>query len=185
MKCSACGRHITPRAKFCPYCGRSAAARQNQKAAAPAKSNWPLYITLVMAGIAIGAVAWRWIQEPNHSTPPAVNASTTAFDPTLYGEPLAKQFPAVYEVAAQFNCPCGDCNDGIEVCDCQMERGGAEVRQYIYELLQVHQPTHVIELVAQKYGHRKNGAAVPFKFESAAPPTWQAPATSATPDHTH
>lgn len=183
MKCSECGRHITPRSKFCQYCGRPASARrQNKTPAAPAKPNWPLYLALIIAGIAIGALAWRWFQEPKSAAQPLASASTAAFDPTLYGEPLAKQFPAVYEVASQFNCPCGDCNDGVEVCDCVMVRGGAEVRQFIYELLQIHERPHVIELVAEKYGHRKNGAAVPFKFDPATPPTWQAPSTTT---HTH
>ncbi len=73
----------------------------------------------------------------------------------LRGEQLAKLYPAVYEVAAQFNCPCGDCNDGVEVCDCDMVRGATEVRTFIYQLLQVHKPAHVIEMVEEKYGHRK------------------------------
>jgi hypothetical protein len=81
----------------------------------------------------------------------------------------------VYEVAAQFNCPCDDCNDGVEICDCVMERGAAEVRQLIYQLLQVHERPHVIELVAEKYGNRKDGTTVPFQFEHATPSTWQAP----------
>lgn len=178
MKCPECGRHITPRSKFCQHCGRSVSARrQNKTSVAAAKPNWPLYLTLMIAGIAIGALALRWFEQQNNQAPLLANAAAPAFDPTLYGEPLAQKFPAVYEVASQFNCPCADCNDGVEVCDCQMERGAAEVRQYIYQLLQIHQPPHVIKLVAEKYGNRKNGSAVPFKFDPAAPPAWQAPAS--------
>jgi len=166
MKCPECGRHITPRSKFCQYCGRSVLARRNNKSNPPsAKPKWPLYLTLVIAGVALGVLAFRWLQQYEPAT---AAATAAAFDPTLRGEPLAKQFPAVYEVASQFNCPCDDCNDGVEVCDCVMERGAAEVRQFIYQLLQVHERPHVIELVAEKYGDRKNGAAAP-------PAVWQAP----------
>ena len=167
MKCPGCGRHITPRSKFCQYCGKPVSPRRQTPAnSRPAKPNWPLYLTLMIAGIAGAVLAFRWLQ----SQEPATAAVTAAdFDPTLHGEQLAKLYPAVYEVAAQFNCPCDDCNDGVEVCDCVMERGAAEVRQFIYQLLQVHEPPHVIELVAEKYGNRKNGA-------TAAPPAvWQAP----------
>ncbi len=173
MKCPECGRHITPRAKFCPYCGKAATPRRGNKSSVQVqKSNWPLYLTLILGGIAIGIFAFRWLQT---ETPATAAATAADFDPTLRGEQLAKQYPAVYEVASQFNCPCDDCNDGIEVCDCQMERGAGEVRTFIYQLLQIHHPPHVIELVAQKYGNRKNGVTTPFEFEHAAPPTWQAP----------
>lgn len=155
MKCSECGRHITPRSKFCPFCGRPASARRNHKTAAPAKPKWPLYLTLVLAGIAIGALAWRWLQPQNAATFPLTAVPRPAFDPTLFGEPLAKQFPAVYAVAAEFNCPCAACDDGVEVCDCVMKGGAAEVREYIHQLLQIHEPPHVIALVAEKYGNRK------------------------------
>lgn len=94
----------------------------------------------------------------------------------LRGEQLAKLYPAVYEVASQFNCPCGDCNDGIEVCDCDMVRGATEVRSFIYQLLQVHKPPHVIEMVEEKYGHRKSGLTSssgpePLKFEKLPMPS--------------
>jgi hypothetical protein len=49
-----------------------------------------------------------------------------------------------------------------------MERGAAEIRLFIYQLLQVHKPAHAIEMVAQKYGHRKDSVVAP-------PPIWQTP----------
>jgi hypothetical protein len=180
MKCFECGRHITPRSKFCPYCGKPVSSRRSPKAPLSAKKpNWPLYLTLVLAGIVMGVLAFRWLQKQE----PASAATATNFDPTLRGEQLAKLYPQVYEVASQFNCPCGDCNDGVEVCDCEMARGAAEVRSFIYQLLQVHEPPHAIELVAQKYGSRKNGTAAQLQSEHIHPPSWQAspskmPATS-------
>jgi hypothetical protein len=117
----------------------------------------PLYIALIVAGIAVGALSFYWLQKQEAATTTATVAATaTDFDPMLRGEELARLYPAVYEVASQFNCPCGECNDGVEVCDCDMVRGATEVRTFIYQLLQVHKPPHVIELVAEEYGHRKS-----------------------------
>jgi hypothetical protein len=145
-----------------------ASPRRSSQAPSATKPNWPLYLALVIAGIAIGVLAFRWLQKSE-------TAPTTNFDPTLRGEQLAQRYPGVYEVASQFNCPCGTCNDGIEVCDCEMERGAAEIRQFIYDLLQVHEPPHVIELVAQKYGSRKNDLTTSPQLEHTPLPIWQAP----------
>ncbi len=170
MKCPACGRHITPRSNFCPYCGQPAAPRHNNKQRAQTTpQRLPLYIALVVAGIAAGVLSFYWLQTQEPATPTAT-AVAADFDPMLRGEQLAKLYPAVYEVASQFNCPCGDCNDGVEVCDCDMVRGATEVRSFIYQLLQVHKPPHAIEMVEEKYGHRKSGltssgAPEPLKFE--------------------
>jgi hypothetical protein len=167
MKCHECGRHITPRSKFCPYCGKPVSPRRSHKTnARTAKPNWPLYVTLVIAGVAIGVLALRWLQKPD-------STAASQFDPTLRGEQLAQLYPAVYEVASQFICPCGSCTDGLEVCDCEMARGASEVRLFIYQLLQVHHPPHVIEMVAEKYGYRKSGAPAPTSLEKAPPPSWQ------------
>ncbi len=152
MKCLSCGRHIAPRSNFCPYCGKPAAPRRNKIDTQKTTVRWLLYLVLLVASIAIGVLSFRWLQEKETYT---ATGTATDFDPTVRGEQLAQLYPTVYEVAAQFNCPCGDCNDGVEVCDCQMERGAAEVRSFIYQLLQIHKPQHVIELVAEKYGHRK------------------------------
>ncbi|MCI0698708.1 zinc ribbon domain-containing protein [candidate division KSB1 bacterium] len=152
MKCPTCGRHITPRSNFCPYCGKPAAPRRTKSQPQTISPRWPLYTALILAGIAIGVFSFYWLQSRETVT---ATAAATDFDPMLRGEQLAKLYPAVYEVAAQFNCPCGDCNDGVEVCDCDMVRGATEVRTFIYQLLQVHKPAHVIEMVEEKYGHRK------------------------------
>lgn len=131
-------------------------------------------MALVVGGIAIGALAIYSMQKPE--TGATVTAKASAFDPSLRGEQLAQLYPAVYEVASHFNCPCGSCDDGIEVCDCAMERGAEEVRTFIYELLQIHQPPHVIELVEEKYGYRKSSSPSSLKLETPLSSTrWQEP----------
>ncbi len=173
MKCPSCGRHITPRSKFCPYCGKPAAPRRSHPEAQTPSSRLPLYVALVTAGVAFGALSFYLLQK-RETTATTATAAATGFDPMLRGEELARLYPAVYEVASQFNCPCGDCNDGVEVCDCDMVRGATEVRTFIYQLLQVHKPPHVIAMVEEKYGHRKSGVTSsgvpePLKFEKLPP----------------
>ncbi|MDZ7292617.1 MAG: zinc ribbon domain-containing protein [candidate division KSB1 bacterium] len=172
MKCSECGRHITPRSKFCPYCGKPVAPRRNKVKTQAARPRWPLYISLVSLGIALGIIAIHLLQKQKMSA----DAAVVNFDPTLRGEELARLYPAVYEVASHFICPCGTCSDGLEVCDCNMPRGAAEVRMLIYQLLQVHEPEHAIDLIAAQYGHRKNSAPDSLKIEPLLPPaSWQGP----------
>lgn len=104
----------------------------------------------VLVGVLIGAIAMYM----RGGTPQS--AGQNGFDPRIRGPQLASMYPAVYQVASQFTCPCGTCTDGLEVCDCEMKNGAAEARAFIYAQLQAgHKPFHVIELVANRYGHRK------------------------------
>ncbi len=117
--------------------------------------NWPLAIAMLALGIAIGAFAMYSKSGRN------VQAKS-GFDPALRGAQLASLYPQVYQVASQFICPCGTCNDGAEDCDCDMPNGAQEVRSFIYaQLMQGHLPPHIIEMVEQKYGHRKGSPVVP------------------------
>ncbi len=157
MKCNNCHRKVQKRDRFCPHCGARVVGRQPrpQKAASGMSTNWPMLAGAVLVGVLIGAVAMYM----RGGQPQA--AQQNRFDPRLHGPQLAAMFPLVYQVASQFTCPCGTCDDGLELCDCEMENGAAEARAFIYAQLQAgHKPFHVIELVEQRYGHRK-GVPVP------------------------
>ena len=128
-------------------------------------------LALVAGGVLLGAFAVQWL---DRKEPAAHNHAH--FDGTLRGEALAAQYPAVYQVAAEFICPCGTCTDGLEVCDCGMVKGSTEVRTKIHELLQVHHAPHVIELIEAEYGYRKNkpGSSLNLPEPSSTPP-WATP----------
>ncbi len=158
MKCPECHRKVFKRDRFCPHCGAPLHQRPPIARPVAAKSspntNWPLITAAVLVGVIIGAVAM-------YSRSGNTGRGVQAFDPHLRGPQLAATYPQVYEVAAQFNCPCGSCNDGLEVCDCEMKNGASEVRAFIYAQLQSgHKPFHVAEMVEQRWGHRK-GAPIP------------------------
>ncbi len=111
--------------------------------------NWPVIAAALLIGVIIGAMTMY--SRSGHS-----GNGAQAFDPRIRGPQLAAMFPMVYNVASQFNCPCGSCNDGLEICDCEMKNGASEVRAFIYAQLQSgHKPFHVAEMVEQRWGHRK------------------------------
>ncbi|MDZ7266503.1 MAG: zinc ribbon domain-containing protein [candidate division KSB1 bacterium] len=167
MKCSSCGHRVIRRARYCDACGAPLFPRSKSAAVAPANSRSRFFgAVLLSAGIAVGALLMYFATRPTSSKQVHGN-----FDPSLRGEVLAAQYPLVYEVASQFLCPCGSCNDGLEVCDCDMKNGAFQVRREIHQLLQVHEVPHVIELLATRYGHRKTGASSPASL-------WQKPGAS-------
>ena len=120
---------------------------------------------VLVGGILVGAMVMYFSKDKTPSTAAAMNV----FDPKLRGPQLATAFPEVYQVAAEFTCPCGTCTDGVEVCDCEMVKGASEVRQFIFDNLDAgHHPPHVIEMVEAKYGYRKPGSPS-LKFENLPP----------------
>ena len=154
MKCAQCHRTVHKRDRFCPNCGAPIRFRQHAAPRPAPRStlNWPALLAAIAFGVLIGAFAMY-----SNSKKQVPAASASGFNPMLRGPQLASMFPQVYQVASQFNCPCGSCSDGLEVCDCNMTNGAAQVRQFIYDQLTVggHLPSHVIEMVEQRWGHRK------------------------------
>jgi len=171
MKCQSCGHRVERRAQFCSFCGAPVVARTTTHGETPAKPKWPFLLALVMAGIIVGGIGVNLVSNTQDT-----KSRADGFDPMLRGEALAAAYPEVYYVASQFTCPCGTCDDGLEVCDCQMPRGATEVRALIHELLQVHRPPHIIELIESQFGHRKGGASSPtFTIPDSSAIPWQGP----------
>lgn len=122
-------------------------------------------VAVLFAGILFGAGV---VYITRGKTPPTA-AAMSSFDPKMRGAQLAAAFPEVYQVAAEFICPCGTCTDGLEVCDCEMPKGASEVRQFIFDHLNGgHRPPHVVEMVSARYGYRKSGRP-PVTFENLPP----------------
>lgn len=170
MKCSNCGRHASPRAKYCESCGHPLTPRHSAPTEEPGRTNWTLLAAVLLAGILLGAGVIYLSRDKTQSV-----AAMSRFDPKLRGTQLAAAFPEVYQVAAEFICPCGTCSDGLEVCDCEMPKGASEVRQLIFDnLSDGHRPPHVIEMVAARYGYRKNGRP-PITFENLPPTSSNVP----------
>jgi len=67
--------------------------------------------------------------------------------------PLANQWSQqVLTVARQFNCPCGNCDDNMAVCDCTDPHGAVEAKNFIRNGLQEGKTTdQMVMAVALKY----------------------------------
>jgi hypothetical protein len=63
----------------------------------------------------------------------------------------------VLGIAANFNCPCGECGiTPLDTCTCDAPRGAIEVKTYIRELLgQGLSKFDVVRLVEEEYGNRR------------------------------
>ncbi len=165
MKCAHCGRHASPRSKFCEHCGQPLTPKRTTPSQPTSRTNWPLLIAVLLGGVLASAVV-MYVTRGKTQTNVAVGSG---FDPKRRGPELATAFPEVYQVASEFTCPCGTCTDGLEVCDCEMLKGASEVRQFIYDNLSAgHHPPHVIEMVEAKYGYRKPGGPS-LEFENLPP----------------
>lgn len=95
---------------------------------------------------------------PTRLPPPAVSPAEPGLD------------AAVQRVAAQFLCPCGQCGpDRLDLCDCNMPKGAAEVMGVIRDALRAGKPeAEVVALVETRYGHRIGAPGVPNPVPGAS-----------------
>jgi hypothetical protein len=63
----------------------------------------------------------------------------------------------VLGIAANFNCPCGECGiTPLDTCTCDSPRGAIEVKTYIQDLLgQGLSKYDIVRLVEEEYGNRR------------------------------
>ncbi len=63
----------------------------------------------------------------------------------------------VLGIAANFNCPCGECGiTPLDTCTCDAPRGAIEVKTYIRDLLDQGMSKYdVVRLVEEEYGNRR------------------------------
>jgi cytochrome c-type biogenesis protein CcmH/NrfF len=79
----------------------------------------------------------------------------------------AALMPQVQEIASQFMCPCGGCDDSLDECACDMTNGATEVKGFIAQQLQAGvAKSRIITMVSQRYGGLKTGAAPGLDFKN-------------------
>ena len=156
MKCQNCQQTVNQKSKFCPNCGQRI-TRRVSTANSSAKSTFPIgyAVGLLGVGILLGFAVFKFSSGSN-----SLQTAQTI-------QPAAPvQSAAVLDIAQEFMCPCGKCNDPLDVCNCDHEHGAMEVKGFIAQQLQSgHKKPHIVEMVQEKYGGLKNTAAPLFKFE--------------------
>lgn len=152
MKCANCNRTVTKKSKFCPDCGSPVGQRRTQPAKkASRKLTAAQGAVLVGVGIFLGVM----ILKLSEGTPTSGTSSSAALQAGL-------QSPAVLEIAGEFDCFCGSCDDRLDVCTCEHDNGALEVKGFILQKLQEgHHKPHIIEMVKETYGSGAMNFPVP------------------------
>ncbi len=163
--CSSCGKLVQQGSKFCSFCGarikdhksssgkpagtRARSVRAQSRVGSKTKSgnsgNRALgYAILAVLILGIGAfVIWTQVS----SNKKAVEEKTS-YTHTEWSS-------AVLSVAKNFNCPCGECSDRLDICTCDLPNGAVDAKTYIRELLDSDLSQFAaIQKVEERFGHR-------------------------------
>ena len=153
-KCKDCGQFNDLDALFCVACGEKIIRRPRNNARR--KSTTPSYQTIFIF-IALFLISVFFVKQVI-TVSKKENPSSMSLSPVSYGTSTSGMDEAsVIAVAKNFLCACGGCGElPLETCTCDMPKGSVEeknfIRKNLNEGLTVEQ---VIELVDEKYGHRK------------------------------
>lgn len=131
MYCTHCGNQLKKNAKFCSSCGTAVKSKSAQAKATPKKAQpkagkgvripMPL---LVAGGVLILFLGFLIFQRSGNQ----VAQQPMQIDQTMQSK--------VFAVAEDFQCPCGDCNDNLSICDCNAPNGAMEVKGFILKGLE-------------------------------------------------
>jgi len=157
MKCPACGQTIARKSRFCEWCGKPVQQPPSPEAARSTRAFPVAYaILFLILGFGIAFVIFK----PRSDRQARQSASTADSSPSAV-------YPAaVLDIAKEFNCPCGTCNDALDVCTCDEKNGAVEVKHFISQkLAEGHKKPHIVEMVNEKYGGLKQVGSGGPKFE--------------------
>ncbi|MCF7803065.1 MAG: zinc ribbon domain-containing protein [Candidatus Marinimicrobia bacterium] len=128
MYCTQCGNEIKKQnAKFCPSCGAATKGKDKKQKQPQKKSSGKLGkngITIPIPALVLGVlgiIVVGFILMSGNDAPQ--QTMTSPEQQALRAE--------VIQVAEQFMCPCGDCNDNLAACDCAAPGGATEVKRFI------------------------------------------------------
>lgn len=164
MKCQSCGQNLTKRSKFCPNCGERVVPRRTRQAPPPSRGSFPsgYAAAFVAVGAVLGFLIFKLSSGPG--TTQMVAGGSQRFQTTA---PIPAALRAeVQEIASNFMCPCGGCNDALDVCTCDMKNGSVEVKGFIAQQLQAGvERSQIIANVNQRYGGLKTAVAPKIDFQ--------------------
>lgn len=166
MYCPNCRQKNTRRSKFCSNCGEDltrAVVAQSKKQGKTSGGGIPIHyvFALVAGALLLGVLLANLVEEdaPANQSAPGGN--------------LTIHSAAVLDIAREFNCPCGQCDHSLDVCDCQHDNGAVEIKTFIVQkLLERHHKPHIVEMVQQAYGGQKPTSTLqPDAFAPLGQPT--------------
>jgi hypothetical protein len=153
-KCKNCGQFNDLDALFCVACGE----KINRKRKRDIRKNstnpsfQTIFIFVALFLISIFLIK-QLITVSKKENPSRLSSSSFSYGVSKNGVDEAD----VFAVAKNFICACGGCGEQpLETCTCDMPNGSVEEKNFIRKnLAQGLNVTQVIELVDEKYGHRK------------------------------
>ena len=168
MKCQSCGKTVAKKTKFCPSCGEPIVHRRSDAPQAHPRRSIPLSYALafIAGGAIIGFLYFKFSSTP---TPPqmVVGGGFQGASGSVQAVAIpAALRPQVQEIASEFMCPCGGCDDLLSECVCEMKNGALEVKQFIAQQLQSGAPKpQIVAAVTQRYGHYQGGSGPNVDFK--------------------
>jgi hypothetical protein len=141
-------------ALFCVSCGEKIIRRPKNSSRRSSKS--PSFQTIIIF-VALFLISVFVVKQVTTNFKKE-NPSSISFSPVAYGTTTNKVDEAsVIAVAENFLCACGGCGEQpLETCTCDMPKGSVEEKNFIRKnLAEGLTVEEVIELVDEKYGHRK------------------------------
>ena len=172
--CVQCGKILEQGSNFCRACGTKvkaskaspAGASKTKRASARQRSTTKRvtgkkgkmntaqsFIPVVIVVVVIaGVLIWVLSQSPSSG-----NRSSEFRDVNVAPASNQAWTAEVQSIAANFNCPCGECGiTPLDSCTCDAPSGAVEVKSYISELLdQGLSKFEVVKLVEEQYGNRR------------------------------
>jgi len=133
MYCTHCGNQLKKNAKFCSACGTAAKGKTSQEKNANTKKaqttagkgvRIPMPL-LVAGGVLILFLGFLIFQRSGNQV---AQQQPAQIDQTMQSK--------VFAVAENFQCPCGECNDNLSICDCNSPNGAMEVKGFILKGLE-------------------------------------------------
>ncbi len=150
MYCPQCGHKNTRKNRFCTGCGSNLRAPQTKSKHKEINQSSQTKIVAIVSLAIISILLFIVVSKDKQ--PAKANA------------PL--QSAAVLEIAKNFHCFCGNCDDRLDVCDCTHAGGAVEVKNFIIRKLnEGHRAEHITDLVRETYG-KKPKLAIPDSIKS-------------------
>ncbi len=162
VACPNCEKQVPKRGNFCPHCGhklkstsrktRSVARRPRTVQASSKNSKLRDFViaAVIVAVLGAGIAGILYSQRPRKYT--QRSQSTTEFLPRGLPSNSFVWPQEVQSIAAQLDCPCGNCELNLADCTCDNPRGALEIKTYISSLLKTDKSKDdIVKEVKAKY----------------------------------
>lgn len=154
-QCRNCGQFNELDDLFCVSCGEKMIKETKETHRKPSENPSYKKIALVIGIVLLIGLSLKLgltlFKDQEISVSPE-----TSISPALPKPRAPVEETQVIAVAKNFKCPCGGCGElPLATCECDMPKGAVETKNFIrVKLAEGFSVEQVIELVAQKYGHR-------------------------------